>query len=142
MSVNTQLKQLMADAMVMFSKLHNYHWNVKGLHFYAMHDKTEQAYNQFAVMYDDLAERLLQLGEKPLVTLKDILATAKIEEDAKTDFNAEYVIKALLHDYNYFLKAFQALSDAAKDDATTMAYADEQVSMLEKEIWMLNANLG
>lgn len=142
MSINEQLSQLMADANVMFTKLHNYHWNVKGLQFYALHNKTEEAYTYFAEVYDDVAERMLQLGAKPIVTLKDILDKAKIEEESQTDFTPEYVIKAMIHDYKYFHKAFQALSESSDKDPTTAAYADDQVAFFEKEIWMLEANLG
>ncbi|MFW7381615.1 MAG: Dps family protein [Oligoflexus sp.] len=141
-NVIDQLNQLVADANVMFTKLHNYHWNVKGLQFYALHEQTEQAYNYFAELYDGLAERVLQLGGKPIVTLKEILQRTKISEENGQEFSAEYVIKTLLKDYQYFLGAFRELSGSADNDPTTTAYADEQVAKLEKEVWMLQSNLA
>jgi len=141
-NVTEQLNQLVADANVMFTKIHNYHWNVKGFQFYALHAQTEEAYNYFATVYDDLAERILQLGGSPVVTLKDILQRTKIEEEAGTKFTAEYVVKALLKDYNYFLSAFRELSSTAGSDPTTTAYCDGQVAKLEKEVWMLQSMLS
>lgn len=141
-NVIQQLKQLSADANVMFTKLHNFHWNVKGLQFFAVHELTEQAYNNFALIYDDLAERVLQLGDKPYVTLHQILEVTRIKEEESQSFSPEYVINALLEDYQYFLGAFKELSNLASEDATTMAYADEQVAKLEKEIWMLRASVA
>lgn len=143
---NTQtiakLNYILADASVMYTKLHNYHWNIKGMQFYGLHAKTEEFYGTFAVIYDDVAERILQLGGKPLVTLKQILAAARIKEDERTDFSANDVVKGLLEDFKFFHAEFKTLSLAETTDATTTAYADEQVAMLEKEIWMLNSMLG
>tara|TARA_R110000868_G_scaffold117600_15_gene312564 strand:+ start:67446 stop:67880 length:435 start_codon:yes stop_codon:yes gene_type:complete len=136
----SKLNNILADANVMHTKLHNYHWNVKGMQFYGLHAKTEEFYGTFATIYDDVAERILQLGGKPLVTLKQILATARIKEDERTDFSANDVVKALMEDFKFFHGEFKSLSDGA--DAITTAYADEKVGMLEKEIWMLRSMLG
>lgn len=141
-NVTDKLLQLMADSHVMFTKLHNYHWNVRGLQFYTLHAKTEEAYAFFATAYDDLAERILQLGGTPLVTLKDIIARTSIKEETKTRFDAEYVVKSILEDYQYFLNEFRALSEAAEGDPTTQAYADDKVAHFEKEVWMLQSNLA
>lgn len=136
----TKLNAILADANVMYTKLHNYHWNVKGMQFYGLHAKTEEFYGTFALIYDDVAERILQLGGTPLVTLKQILATARIKEEERTEFSANDVVKALLEDFKFFHGEFKTLS--GNTDATTTAYADEQVAMLEKEIWMLRSMLG
>lgn len=137
-----QLNQLQADALVMYTKLHNYHWNVKGIQFYGLHEKTESFYTHFSVVYDDLAERILQLGSKPLVTMKAILDKTKISEETKTSFSANDVVENIHADFNYFLNGFKELSALSEKDATTQAYADEQVAFLEKEIWMLNSLKG
>ena len=136
-----KLNIILSDALVMFVKLHNYHWNVKGMEFYSLHAKTEEMYNHFATMYDDVAERVLQLGGTPAVTLKEALARATIQEDEKTNFDASYVIKNILKDYSVFLKHFKDLSLLSDSDQTTAGYSDEQIATIEKEIWMLNSNL-
>ncbi|GAB0029715.1 hypothetical protein VN1349_10780 [Helicobacter pylori] len=60
------LKHLQADAIVLFMKVHNFHWNVKGTDFFNVHKATEEIYEEFADMFDDLAERIVQLGHHPL----------------------------------------------------------------------------
>lgn len=136
----TKLNNILADANVMYTKLHNYHWNVKGMQFYGLHAKTEEFYGTFATIYDDVAERILQLGGKPLVTLKQILATTRIKEEERTEFEAKDVVKGLLEDFKFFHGEFKNLS--SNSDAITTAYADDKVGMLEKEIWMLRSMLG
>lgn len=136
----SKLNNILADANVMYTKLHNYHWNVKGMQFYGLHAKTEEFYLAFGTIYDDVAERILQLGGKPLVTLKQILATARIKEEERTDFTANEVVKGLMEDFKFFHGEFKSLSEGS--DAITSAYADEKVGMLEKEVWMLRSMLG
>lgn len=138
------LKALQADSTVMFMKLHNFHWNVKGMDFHPVHAATEEMYEQFATLLDDLAERVLQLGEKPLVTLKDIVATARIKEESNTSFTSKVIVEAVLKDCESFLSEFKSLSKVADkaDDKVTAAFADEKAAAFEKSIWMLKAQLG
>ncbi|TLD80702.1 Dps family protein [Helicobacter trogontum] len=138
------LKQLQADSLVFFTKTHNYHWNVRGKDFPQVHAATEDIYNQFAKIFDALAERIIQLGDTPCVTLKEVLDKAKIKEESKTSFKSKEILESVLEDYKYFLKGFKKLSEAAaKDnDTTTQGLADSQVAHLEKAIWMLNSQLA
>lgn len=142
--VITALKQLQADATVFYMKVHNFHWNAKGADFYPTHLATEEVYEAFATVFDDLAERIIQLGDKPYVTLADMLKVAKIKEETKNTFHSKDICQGLLADYQYFVAEFKKLSelaDGAKDKATA-AYADDQVATLEKKIWMLQAQLA
>ena len=68
-----QLNQNLADVQVLYVKLHNYHWNIKGPHFWGIHNVTEGYYDYLAKQYDDIAERILQLNGKPLTTMKSYL---------------------------------------------------------------------
>ena len=138
------LKQIQADAAVFYVKVHNFHWNVKGMDFHPTHKATEEIYENFADVFDDVAERVLQIGEKPYVTLADMLKAAKIKEESKTSFTSKDVLKAILADYEYFLKAFENLSSEAEKagDNVTQGYADDKVGDLQKAIWMLKATLA
>ncbi len=138
------LKRLQADSMVFFMKTHNYHWNVKGRDFPQVHAATEEIYNTFATVFDDLAERIIQIGGVPHVTLKSVLENASIKENDKTQFNSEQILKEVLADYEYFLKSFRELSKISSDDGdvSTQGYADSQIAHLEKAIWMIKAQLA
>eukprot|EP00767_Chilomastix_cuspidata_P007301 gnl/Chilomastix_cuspidata/7924.p1 GENE.gnl/Chilomastix_cuspidata/7924~~gnl/Chilomastix_cuspidata/7924.p1 ORF type:complete len:145 (-),score=6.28 gnl/Chilomastix_cuspidata/7924:54-488(-) len=144
MSIVEQLKTIQANALVMYVKLHNLHWNVKGMQFYAVHEMTESMYNKMAEIYDDTAERVLQVGEKPYVTINDALKVSKIEEDKRVEFSPKEVLEIVLNDYKTFLNDFKKLSIISDDikDTTTVAFADEQVTKLEKDIWMIKASLS
>lgn len=138
------LKQIQADAAVFFVKTHNFHWNVKGLDFHAVHKATEEIYEEFADVFDDAAERILQLGGVPYVTLAEMLKVAKIKEESKSDFRSKDVLNAVLKDYEYFIKLFEKLSSEADKagDKVSAGYADEQVGHLQKAVWMIKAQLA
>lgn len=143
-TVTQQLKTIQADALALFVKVHNYHWNIKGMQFYPVHDMTEKIYDGMADLYDDCAERVLQLGEKPFITMGEISGAARIKEETKSDFNAKYVLENILVDYEHLLQVFRQLSDAADEagDKATVAFADDKIAGLEKDIWMLKASLA
>lgn len=138
------LKQIQADSAVFYIKLHNYHWNVKGMDFHPVHSALEAMYDEVTEQMDEVAERVLQIGEKPYVTLKDMLAASKIKEDSKTSFDSKTIVKIILPDYEHFLKSFRELSDLADEanDKGTISLADEKIASLEKAIWMLKAQLA
>lgn len=141
--VTKHLKQLQADAHALFIKIHNYHWNVKGMDFSPVHAKTESIYNTMAALYDDAAERVIQLGDKPHLTISELAKATKIKEEKGDSFKSKEIVKHLITDFEYLHKLFQELSDAADDsnDKVTAAFADDNVAVLEKELWMLDSML-
>ena len=138
-----QLKQLQADAHALYVKIHNYHWNVTGMDFTPVHLKTEEIYTNMSTLYDDTAERIIQLGDKPLLTMEALAKATKIKSQKKDTFKSKEVLKNIIADYEYLLKLFTKLSDAADDakDKATTAFADDNIAILEKEIWMLGSML-
>ncbi|CBG40523.1 Dps family protein [Helicobacter mustelae] len=136
------LKQLQADSLVLFMKVHNFHWHVRGTDFHHVHKATEEIYERFADMFDDLAERMIQLGEKPIVTVSEALKISKIKEETKTSFVSREVFHEIIKDYEYLLEHFKKLSELADEikDKPTENYADDEVAYLQKAIWMLKAS--
>lgn len=138
------LKQLQADSIVLFMKVHNFHWNIKGRDFYPVHKFTQEVYEGLADMFDDLAERVAQLGHAPVVTLSEALKLSHIKEESKHSFSSGEVFEAVSKDYEHLEKHFAQLSEVADQagDKVTVAYADEQLAKLQKSVWMLKASLA
>ncbi|MCK9256951.1 MAG: DNA starvation/stationary phase protection protein [Sulfurospirillaceae bacterium] len=143
-SVIGQLNQLQADAHALYVKIHNYHWNIKGIQFYPIHNKTEEIYDKLGEMYDDLAERAIQLGGNAVLTIGDIVSLTKIKEEKGDSFDAKYVLENIIKDFQYLKGQFQELANAADEvnDSTTVAMAEDEVAYFEKELWMLGASLA
>ncbi|KAF6610761.1 DNA starvation/stationary phase protection protein, partial [Paenibacillus sp. EKM208P] len=69
-SVEELLNRQVANLNVLYVKIHNYHWYVKGSSFYTLHVKFEELYNEVTLKMDEIAERLLALKGSPSATLK------------------------------------------------------------------------
>jgi starvation-inducible DNA-binding protein len=137
------LNLLVADLNVLFVKLHNYHWNIEGSNFYTLHNVTEELYNYVSTLYDDLAERILQLGEKPFSSLKEYLEVARINEEEKKNFSTHDVVLNVKDDLTLLNSKIKEAIKVAEElnDITTVNILSETVQNFEKQIWMLNAVL-
>ncbi len=138
------LNKNLANLQVLYVKLHNYHWNVKGMNFKPVHEMTEAYYDYFAEQYDEIAERIVQLGGKPLATLNDYLKNASLKEESKKTFDVKYVLGSVLSDFKLLNDDFKEISKVAGEngDVPSSNIADENVAWLEKQIWMINASIG
>ena len=137
------LNQQIANWSVLYTKLHKYHWYVKGPTFFTLHAKFEEFYNAATLTVDEVAERLLTIGGKPLATLGEYIANATIKEDTKT-LTAEEMVADLVNDYQTLVKESREIieiSEAAGDQETADIFTDK-ISEIEKDVWMLKAFLG
>lgn len=64
------LNEQVANWTVLYTKIHNFHWFVKGPHFFSLHVKFEELYNEASEHIDELAERILAIGGSPVATMK------------------------------------------------------------------------
>jgi starvation-inducible DNA-binding protein len=137
------LNKQIANWSVLFIKLHNYHWYVKGNQFFTLHTKFEEFYNEASLHIDELAERLLAIGGEPVATMKDCLAMASVQE-ANGNESAEEMVQSISSDFSLLvgeLKEGMAIAEQANDEITgDMLLAIH--SSLEKHVWMLKAYLG
>ena len=138
------LNKNLANLHVLYVKLHNYHWNVKGMNFKPVHEMTETYYDYFAEQYDEVAERIVQLGGKPYATLQDYLKNASLNEESKNEFDVKIVLNSVLVDFEFLNKEFKLISKTANEllDMPTASYADNNVAWLEKQIWMIKVSIG
>ncbi|MGF9906370.1 Dps family protein [Brevibacillus porteri] len=136
------LNKQVANWTVLYTKLHNFHWNVKGPHFFTLHAKFEELYNEAAANLDSLAERVLSIGGKPVATLAACLNTASISE-AEGSETAEQMVETIARDFSILvdeLKLAMETADQADDEATADMLLGIR-SGLEKHIWMLKSFL-
>jgi len=137
------LNQQVANWTVAFTKLHNFHWYVKGPNFFSLHTKFEELYDEASQYIDDLAERILAAGGNPVATLKESLELSIIEE-AGIGYKAEEMVEELSKDFeNISEQLEQAIEVAsnADDDVTEDMFIGMQTN-IDKHNWMLKSYLG
>lgn len=137
------MNQALANWNVLNTKLHHYHWFVTGRDFFTLHEKFEELYNEGFGYVDEIAERILTIGGKPISTLKEYLETATIEE-AKGGETADEMVEQLIKDFDQLAKEFEKGIEVAEennDDPTVDLFIEMKASV-EKHNWMLKAYLN
>lgn len=141
--LDSQLNELVATWSVLYTKLHNYHWYVSGSSFFTLHAKFEELYNEVTLNLDDVAERILSKGSKPVATMKEHLQLSIVEEASGKE-SAEEMVEQTIVDFKLVMDAINngmELASAAGDDRTE-DLLNAQYQSLEKHTWMLTAFLG
>ena len=142
-ALKKELNKQVANWSVLYTKLHNFHWYVKGPSFFTLHAKFEELYNEATLNMDEIAERLLTLGEAPVATLKEHLELSNIKE-AKNKESADEMVQAVVEDFDKIMKSLKkGMDEAAKEeDDMTEDMLNAIYQKTEKHQWMLNAFLG
>ncbi|GGA52490.1 Dps family protein [Paenibacillus physcomitrellae] len=137
------LNEQVANLNVLYVKIHNFHWYVKGENFFTLHVKFEELYNEVTLKMDEIAERLLTLKGAPSATMKEYLEIATIQEaTGKEDQRA--MVQILIEDFATLTESFQEGIDLA-EEAEDVATADLLTGFkgeFEKHMWMLRSYLG
>lgn len=139
------VNDLIANQGVLFVKLHQYHWYVQGPHFFTLHEHFEQLYNETSESFDEFAERLIAIGEKPYSTLKEYLVHASISEEPYIEpLTATEMVHNLINDYETIKRlALKGVNLAnEQDDAVTEDMLVDYIGNIDQTIWMLQAFLG
>ncbi|WP_062054924.1 Dps family protein [Aquimarina longa] len=134
------LNILLADYHMHYQKLRNFHWNITGSHFFELHVKFEEFYEDAKLKIDEIAERILTLRGNPISNFSVYLDLSNIKE-ANTNLKDHEMVTAVLKDHEILLKQLKivtATAEDAKDDGT-LDITGTYIGEIEKTSWMLNA---
>ncbi|WP_071123727.1 Dps family protein [Leptotrichia massiliensis] len=138
-----KLNLYLANLNVLYRKVQNYHWNIVGTGFFAVHEKLEEYYDAINEQIDDVAERILSIGGRPLGTLKDYLEVTTIKEAENKEISIPEAVADVKKEFEAMLKLVKEVKETAdeENDYGTSALVDEYINTYEKNLWMLNAYL-
>lgn len=145
-NVVERLNRILADEYVLYTKTRNYHWNVTGRRFYALHKLFEEQYEQIDEFIDDVAERARTLGGVALGSLTEMTQIARLDETPVGEGvpEADAMVQTLVEDHDALVNAMR--EDAhhvldENDDEGTNALISDLIRSHEKMAWMLRAHL-
>lgn len=137
-----ELNQQVANWTVAYTKLHNFHWYVKGPNFFSLHEKFEELYNEASQYVDDLAERILAIGGNPVGTLKESLEISIVDEAGK-NYSAEQMVEAFSNDLTHIseqlFKSIEVAGEAGDDVSEDMFIGMK--NSVDKHNWMFKSYL-
>lgn len=139
------LNKVVATQGQFYIRLHQFHWYVKGSHFFTLHEKYEELYDDVTADLDEVAERLLAIGGEPYSTLQEFIDHSILTENPD-DKNLEQdeMVEAVVSDLEAISNLYH---DGAKltDEHEDFVSNDMLIGMKEaadKNIWMLKGYLG
>lgn len=139
-AISDKLNKLLSDYNIYYQNLRAFHWLIQGEKFFVLHNQFEELYDDAFAKIDEIAERILTIGGKPLHTYEDYIKTSsiKVEKD-KTD--AASTVAATLDNLSKLIaveREILALAGDA-DDEGTAAMMGDYISQQEKVVWLLSA---
>jgi starvation-inducible DNA-binding protein len=134
------LARVLADTYALAVKTHNYHWNVEGPHFPALHEMFEEQYKALAEATDEIAERIRALGHPAPGGLAAFAKLATVKDEAGRP-DAAAMVKTLARDHETASKSARRVLEVAQAaaDEATVDLMIERMAAHEKFAWMLRA---
>lgn len=135
------LDRTLADEFVLNIKTRNFHWNVTGPHFGALHKFFEEQYGVLDGIVDETAERSRALGGRALGSLKDFLLKTRLAEAQSRPHGADEMLAELLANHESLIKSLRAdLDECGRlGDQGNADFLTGLMKTHEKMAWMLRS---
>lgn len=137
-----KLNSLLANYQIYYQNLRNFHWNVSGPNFFELHAKFEELYTAANENVDEVAERILTLGGRPLSSYGEYIENSDISE-AKEIKDSKKMVEIIRENLNTLLSIEREVLESASEQADegTVTLMSDYITAKEKVVWMLSAYL-
>lgn len=142
-NLSAKLNQLLANYQIFYINVRGFHWNIKGEKFFELHIKFEELYTDLQLKNDEIAERILTLGNTPFHSYTAYLKNSKVTE--VTDISdGNQSVAEILSAFKVIIELQREIladSDEAGDEGTNALMSD-YIREQEKLVWMYSSFLG
>jgi starvation-inducible DNA-binding protein len=139
------LNKILANEYALYTKTLNFHWNVEGCDFHALHLFFEKQYEELLDIVDDVAERVRSVGCKTIASLKEFAKLSSVEDELfGGGKNQMQMVEQLAVDHETIIKLIRKDADVVlnkHDDIGTNNFLIDLLEDHEKMAWMLRAFL-
>jgi starvation-inducible DNA-binding protein len=135
------LLRVLANTHALALKTQNYHWNVTGVQFAALHTLFEGQYDALAEATDEIAERVRALGEKVPASYK-VFSEHQLITDGNHEADVTFMLEDLAASHKRVAKLLKEGIETAErsDDASTADLLTTRLTEHDKMAWMLEAS--
>ena len=137
------LSRVLADSYTLYLKTHNFHWNVTGPSFQALHGLFETQYTELAMAVDEVAERIRALGHPAPGSYTQFAKLSSVKEETGVPA-AEDMVRQLVEAHETVARTAREViptAQEAKDEASVDLLVG-RLKVHEKAAWMLRSMLG
>ena len=139
------LSTFLADSFTLYLKTHNFHWNITGPMFNALHVMFETQYTEQWTALDDVAERIRALGFNAPGSYREFVNLTSIPEEPGLTDSADWreMVRQLVVGNEAVCRTARKVLDIADDadDAPTEDLLTQRLQTHEKYAWMLRSLL-
>lgn len=132
------LNKVLSSTYALYLKTQNYHWNVRGAHFYDLHKLFESQYSSLAEAIDTIAEQIRANGHKAPATFK-FFSELSVIADGNEELSSDAMIDDLYQSHLLIVKLLEEgleITDKAKDMVVNDLYISRMAEH-KKAAWML-----
>ncbi len=135
-----KLNNLLADYQIYYQTLRGFHWNIQGRNFFELHIKFEELYNDSAMKIDEIAERILTIGGRPLHGFQDYLDASSLSPVINVH-DGETAVKTIVSNLEALVALEREVKEiaAASNDSGTEDQMSALIEQQEKTLWMYKA---
>ena len=139
------LSRFLADSFTLYLKTHNFHWNVTGPMFNALHTMFETQYNEQWMALDETAERIRALGFNAPGSYLEFTGLTSIPEEPGLTDTADWheMVRQLVVGNEAVARTARKVLKTADDggDDPTVDLMTQRLQVHEKNAWMLRSLL-
>ena len=141
-SVTDGLCRLLANTYTLYLKTHNYHWNVTGPMFPALHLLFEQQYSELALAVDLVAERIRALQVFAPGSYREFAILSTIAEDDDQPDATEMIRRLAAGQEAVGFTAASIIAAAERaHDQPTADLLSQRIQAHDQAAWMLRSTL-
>ncbi|CCP24271.1 Dps family protein [Mycoplasmopsis cynos] len=128
------LKYLQANLQIMYQKLSNIHWNIKGLEFFEIHEEVDKLRGDVLNFIDEIAEKIVMKGYLALGSYDEILKMSTIKELPSKEFDFKEATTVIVEDLTFILTKVEVLDWSKR----VQPIIDELMLSFDKWIWQFS----
>lgn len=142
-AVSEHLCKLLADEYFLYLKTLNFHWNITGESFIALHELLEKHYEWLKGTVDDVAERIRALGYQAPGTYREYVKNVELAHEPSKDLTALEMIAELVDTHEALIRTIRGILDEIQGqrDYATEDLLIKLLGSHEMKTWMLRSHL-
>ena len=137
------LNQVLADTIDLRLQVKQAHWNVRGIHFQALHELFDEVAEPLSDYSDEIAERAGTLGGVAIGAVSDVAKSTNLDAMPNEFLNAEAALTAVRDRLATVANVGRAGVDAAAEagDEITADVLTEVTRGLDQQLWFVESHL-
>lgn len=144
-TISKGLSQFLSDSFTLYLKTHNFHWNVTGHMFNALHVMFENQYTEEWNALDEIAERIRALGYNAPGSYAEFIKLTSIPEEPGLTEAPDWreMVRQLVVGNEAVCRTARRVLEQADDagDDPTVDMLTQRLQVHEKNAWMLRSLL-